>query len=116
MTPCACIAESIGLLNITTSPWSRTTDVVARGRVSNDAAGLAQLWTPAEAGDSAEHAIAVAAGTHLGLWLAALQATAWVTNAHRAAPRRLRSAKERELCCTAAELQVALRAGPFWCH
>jgi hypothetical protein len=75
MTPCLCFVESIGPLNITMSP-SSTTTVVARGRVSNDAAGFAQLLTLlAEAGDSAQHPIPVGIETDRGLWVAALRET-----------------------------------------
>jgi transposase len=50
--------------------------VVARGRVSNNAAGFAQLLTlPAEAGDSAAHPISVGIETDRGPWLAALRET-----------------------------------------
>ena len=50
--------------------------VVARGRLSNDAAGFAQLLTLlAEAGDSPEHPIPVAIETDRGLWVAALRET-----------------------------------------
>jgi transposase len=50
--------------------------VVARGRVSNDAAGFAQLLTLlAEAGDSAKDPIPVAIETDRGLWVAALRET-----------------------------------------
>jgi hypothetical protein len=50
--------------------------VVARGRVGNDAAGFAQALTLlAEAGDSAEHPIPVGIETDRGLWVAALRAT-----------------------------------------
>jgi transposase len=50
--------------------------VVARGRVSNDAPGFAQLLTLlAEAGDSAEHPIPVGIETDRGRWVAALRAT-----------------------------------------
>jgi transposase len=50
--------------------------VLARGRVSNDAAGFSQLLTLlAEAGDSAEHPIPVAIETDRGLWVAALRET-----------------------------------------
>jgi transposase len=50
--------------------------VVARGRVGNDAAGLAQVLTLlAEAGDSAEHPIPVGIETDRGLWVAALRET-----------------------------------------
>src|SRR5262249_29171757 len=48
--------------------------VVARGRVSNDAAGFAQLLTLlAEAGDSAKDPIPVGIETDRGLWVAALR-------------------------------------------
>jgi transposase len=51
-------------------------NVVARGRVSNDAAGFAQLLTLlAQAGDSAEDPIPVGIETDHGLWVAALRAT-----------------------------------------
>lgn len=50
--------------------------VVARERVSNDAAGFSQLLTLlAEAGDSAEYPIPVAIETDRGLWVAALRET-----------------------------------------
>ena len=50
--------------------------VVARGRVSNDAAGFAQMLTLlAEAGDSPGSPIPVAIETDRGLWVAALRAT-----------------------------------------
>ena len=50
--------------------------VVARGRVSNDAAGFAQLLTLlAEAGDSAAHPIPVGIETDRGLLVAALRET-----------------------------------------
>jgi transposase len=50
--------------------------VVARGRVSNDAAGFAQLLTLlAEAGDSAAHPIPVGIETDRGLLVAALAAS-----------------------------------------
>jgi transposase len=50
--------------------------VVARGRVGNDAAGFAQALTLlAEAGDSAEHPIPVGIETDHGLWVAALRET-----------------------------------------
>lgn len=50
--------------------------VVARGRVSNDAAGFAQLLTLlAEAGDTAKHPIPVGIETERGLWVAALRET-----------------------------------------
>jgi transposase len=50
--------------------------VVARGRVGNDAAGLAQLLTLlAEAGDTREHPIPVAIETDRGLWVAVLRET-----------------------------------------
>ncbi|BBZ15448.1 hypothetical protein MBRA_56430 (plasmid) [Mycobacterium branderi] len=50
--------------------------VVARGRVSNDAAGFAALLTLlAEAGDSAAHPIPVGIETDRGLWVAALRET-----------------------------------------
>ncbi|MDR3662670.1 MAG: IS110 family transposase [Mycobacterium sp.] len=50
--------------------------VVARGRVSNDAAGFAALLTLlAEAGDSAEHPIPVGIETDRGLVVAALRET-----------------------------------------
>ena len=50
--------------------------MVARARVSNDAAGFAQLLTLlAEAGDSAKHPIPVAIETDRGLWMAALRET-----------------------------------------
>jgi hypothetical protein len=64
MTPWACIAESIGPLNITTSRWSMTTG------------GFAQLLTLlAEAGDTAKYPIPVGIETDRGLWVAALRAT-----------------------------------------
>ena len=51
-------------------------NVVARGRVSNDAAGFAQLLTLlAQAGDTAEHPIPVGIETDHGLWVAALRET-----------------------------------------
>jgi len=51
-------------------------NVVARGRVSNDAAGFAQLLTLlAQAGDSAKDPIPVGIETDHGLWVAALRAT-----------------------------------------
>jgi hypothetical protein len=50
--------------------------VVARGRVSNDAAGFSQLLTLlAEAGDNATQAIPVGIETGRGLWVAALRET-----------------------------------------
>ena len=50
--------------------------VVARGRVSNDAAGFTRLLTLlAQAGDSAAHPIPVAIETDRGLWVAALRET-----------------------------------------
>jgi transposase len=50
--------------------------VVARGRVTNDAAGFAYLLTLlAEAGDTAEHPIPVGIETDRGLWVAALRET-----------------------------------------
>jgi transposase len=50
--------------------------VVARGRVGNDAAGLAQLLTLlAEAGDTAKVPIPVGIETDHGLWVAALRET-----------------------------------------
>ena len=50
--------------------------VVARGRVGNDAAGLAGLLTVlAEAGDSAKDPIPVGIETDRGLWVAALRET-----------------------------------------
>ena len=50
--------------------------VVARGRVGNDAAGFAQALTLlAEAGDSADHPIPVGIETDHGLWVAALRET-----------------------------------------
>ena len=50
--------------------------VVARGRVGNDAAGFAQLLTLlAQAGDSSAHPIPVAIETDHGLWVAALRET-----------------------------------------
>ena len=50
--------------------------VVARGRVSNDAAGFAALLTLlAEAGDSAAETIPVGIETDRGLWVAALRET-----------------------------------------
>lgn len=50
--------------------------VAARGRVSNDAAGFAQLLTLlAEAGDTAKHLIPVGIETDHGLWVAALRET-----------------------------------------
>jgi transposase len=50
--------------------------VVARGRVGNDAAGLARLLTLlAEAGDSADDPIPVGIETDHGLWVAALRET-----------------------------------------
>jgi transposase len=50
--------------------------VVARGRVSNDAAGFAQLLTLlAEAGDNPKQPIAVGIETDRGLWVAALRET-----------------------------------------
>lgn len=50
--------------------------VVARGRVSNDAAGFAQLLSLlAEAGDTTENPVPVAIETDRGLWVAALRAT-----------------------------------------
>src|ERR1700759_3336450 len=50
--------------------------VVARGRVSNDAPGLAALWTRlAEAGDSAADPVPVGIETDHGLWVAALRGT-----------------------------------------
>ncbi|MDT5330234.1 MAG: hypothetical protein QOF31_1531, partial [Mycobacterium sp.] len=50
--------------------------VVARGRVSNDAAGFAALLTLlAEAGDSAADPIPVGIETDRGLWVAALRET-----------------------------------------
>jgi transposase len=50
--------------------------VVARGRVSNDAAGFATLLTLlAEAGDSAAETIPVGIETDRGLWIAALRET-----------------------------------------
>jgi len=50
--------------------------VVARCRVSNDAAGFAQLLTVlAEAGDSADDPIPVGIETDRGLWVAALRET-----------------------------------------
>ncbi|HTX94838.1 MAG TPA: IS110 family transposase [Mycobacterium sp.] len=50
--------------------------VVARGRVGNDAAGFAQALTLlAQAGDSAEHPIPVGIETDRGLWVAALRET-----------------------------------------
>jgi transposase len=50
--------------------------VVARGRVSNDAAGFAQLLTLlAQAGDSAEDPIPVAIETDRGLWVVAVRET-----------------------------------------
>ena len=50
--------------------------VVARGRVSNDAAGFAQLLTLlAEAGDSAKDPVPVGIETDRGLWVAALRET-----------------------------------------
>jgi transposase len=50
--------------------------VVARGRVSNDAAGFTQLLTLlAQAGDSAAHPIPGAIETDRGLWVAALRET-----------------------------------------
>jgi transposase len=50
--------------------------VVVRGRVSNDAAGFAQVLTLlAEAGDTAEHPIPVGIETDHGLWVAALRET-----------------------------------------
>jgi transposase len=53
--------------------------VVARGRVSNDAAGFTQLLTLlAEAGDSAKHPIPVGIETDHGLWVAALRETSRV--------------------------------------
>jgi transposase len=51
-------------------------DVVARGRVGNDAAGFAQLLTLlAEAGDTAGDPIPVGIETDHGLWVAALRET-----------------------------------------
>src|SRR4029077_4383963 len=51
-------------------------NVVARGRVSNDAAGFAQLLTLlAQAGDTAEHPIPVGIETDRGLWVGALRET-----------------------------------------
>jgi predicted NBD/HSP70 family sugar kinase len=48
--------------------------VVARGRVSNDAVGFAQLLTLlAQAGDSAKDPIPVWIETDRGLWVAALR-------------------------------------------
>jgi transposase len=53
--------------------------VVARGRVSNDAAGFAQLLTLlAQAGDSAADPIPVGIETDRGLWVAALRETSRV--------------------------------------
>ena len=50
--------------------------VVARGRLGNDAAGFAQaLRLLAEAGDSADHPIPVGIETDRGLWVAALRQT-----------------------------------------
>ena len=50
--------------------------VVARGRVSNDAAGFVQLLTLlAEAGDSAKDPVPVGIETDRGLWVAALRET-----------------------------------------
>jgi transposase len=50
--------------------------VVARGRVSNDAAGFAQLlMLLAQAGDTAKHPIPVGIETDRGLWVAALRET-----------------------------------------
>jgi len=50
--------------------------VVARGRVDNDAAGFAQLLMMlAEAGDTREHPIPVGIETDRGLWVAALRET-----------------------------------------
>jgi transposase len=50
--------------------------VVVRGRVSNDAAGFAQVLTLlAETGDTAEHPIPVGIETDHGLWVAALRET-----------------------------------------
>ena len=50
--------------------------VIARGRVSNDAAGFAALLTLlAEAGDSAAHPIPVGIETDRGLWVGALRET-----------------------------------------
>ena len=50
--------------------------VVARERVSNDAAGFSQLLTLlAEVGDTAEHPIPVGIETDRGLWVGALRAT-----------------------------------------
>jgi transposase len=50
--------------------------VVARARVSNDAAGFAALLALlAEAGDSADHPIPVGIETDRGLWVAALRET-----------------------------------------
>jgi transposase len=50
-------------------------NVVARGRVSNDAAGFAQLLTLLAQRDSAEDPIPVGIETDHGLWVAALRAT-----------------------------------------
>ena len=48
--------------------------VVARGRVSNDAAGFARLLTvSAQAGDTPEHPMPVGIETDHGLWVAALR-------------------------------------------
>jgi transposase len=50
--------------------------IVARGRVGNDAAGFAQLLTLlAEAGDTADDQIPVGIETDHGLWVAALRET-----------------------------------------
>jgi transposase len=50
--------------------------VVVRGRVSNDAAGFAQLLTLlVQGGDTAIHPIPVGIETNRGLWVAALRET-----------------------------------------
>ena len=70
-------AGSTGPKTITTSPWSdRDGQLLARRRISDDAAGLAALLgLLAEYGDSAEDPVPVAIETPRGLLVACLRAT-----------------------------------------